>query len=511
VSAVLVIFYSTLLTGQAQIDKTTPKANAGIDLRVLAGDEVTLDGNGSSGTVLKSFWDFDDRNGIENESENLRTKHTYKKPGTYIATLTTTDKYGKVSWDKKIIEVLTPPTEGLNITDNFEGGYIGQTYRMGNTYRCHLLESASWTVRIDNCEGVTTTLKIFGFGKNNPAPLAITHYKDQTFSQNFRAVFSYEFGDQNWEVLKDAKYKYFPETESMEITAVFKKSPVYIGWSYLNTPSMLQSYLANLPNKKFLNIASVGKSVQGREIPMVTIGDPDIEKEMTVWITGGQHGMEVAGVSASEGLIDFLISDDPVAREARSKIEFKIIPLTNPDANARKLYRYNVHGIDLNRNWDSIDNGNGHDSPIAEPEVAEVKKTINSWVTEGKKRSIFIDIHDWDANGSVLLVSPIGDTNLDSPENKLFYQEITRKYLPYYTFYYNKPEPGSVDATGANASAWFHLNVPGNELSVLIEMGLHGLVEDPNLPQIPALPENIKYVGKQFAEMSLEYFNSSKK
>ena len=498
----IILLISISLHGYIQGQDKSPIADAGADLRIFAGEEVMLDGSGSRGTEVKAYWDFDDRDGVENEAERMIVKHTYKKPGVYIATLTVKNNLGNTSWDKKAIEVLTPVSEGLNITDNFEGGYIGQTYKLGSTYRCHLTKTLHWTVRIDNCENKPVTLRIYGFGKNMPVPLAITHYNDPTFTKEFKALYSYGFDSQEWEVLDDAEYKYIPKTETMEITAVFKKSPVYVGWSFIYTPYMLHRYLSSLPEKPFLNIEYIGKTVQGRDIPMVTIGEPDLKKDKAVWLLGGQHGFEVGGISSAEGMIDFLISDDPAAVEARSKIDFKILPLVNLDAHANKWYRFNAHGIDLNRNWDQGDLGHGHDSQVAEPEVAAVKKAISEWLEGDKKRSIAIDIHDWTALKPGVQFSTNREEIAKNLELKQFYDEIRKKYLPLSILYYTKQ-------TGTVAEDYFHNNVAGNELALTIEIGLAGLVPESNPAEIPAVPRNVKHIGKQLVKMCLEYFNSS--
>ncbi|MCK4967052.1 hypothetical protein KAS50_08470, partial [bacterium] len=210
-----------------------------------------------------------------------------------------------------------------------------------------------------------------------------------------------------------------------------------------------------------------------------------------------------------EGMIDFLISDDPAAVEARSKIDFKILPLINPDAHANKWYRFNAHGIDLNRNWDQGDLGHGHDSPVPEPEIAAVKTAVKKWMDKGKKRSIAIDIHDWEVAKCGIEFSPIGEKNIESPEIKLFYEVLREKYFPHTIFYYSKPKPGSFVATGANAPSYFNLNVPGNEISTTIEIGLGGWGPESNPAKIPAVPRNVKHFGEQLAKMCLEYFNSS--
>ena len=290
----------------------------------------------------------------------------------------------------------------------------------------------------------------------------------------------------------------------MEITAVFKKSPVYVGWSFIYTPYMLHSYLSGLPEKPFLNIEYIGKTVQGRDIPMVTIGEPGLKKDKAVWLLGGQHGFEVGGISSAEGMIDFLISDDPIAVEARSKIDFKILPLINPDAHANKWYRFNAHGIDLNRNWDQGDLGHGHDSPVAEPEVDAVMRAIGEWMEGDTKRSIAIDIHDWTALAPGVQFSTNSEEAVKNPEIKLFYDDIREKYLPLTILYYSEP-------MGMIAQDYFHNNVVGNELSMTIEIGLAGgWGHKSNPADVPAVPRNVRYIGKQLVKMCLEYFNLSK-
>ncbi len=237
---------------------------------------------------------------------------------------------------------------------------------------------------------------------------------------------------------------------------------------------------------------------------MVTVGEPGLKKDKAVWLLGGQHGFEVGGISAAEGMIDFLISDDPIAVEARSKIDFKILPLINPDAHANKWYRFNAHGIDLNRNWDQGDLGHGHDSPVAEPEVDAVMRAISEWMEGDTKRSIAIDIHDWTALAPGVQFSTNSEEAVKNPEIKLFYDEIREKYLPLTILYYSEP-------MGMIVQDYFHNNVVGNELSMTIEIGLAGgWGHKSNPADVPAVPRNVRYIGKQLVKMCLEYFNLSK-
>jgi murein tripeptide amidase MpaA len=56
-----------------------------------------------------------------------------------------------------------------------------------------------------------------------------------------------------------------------------------------------------------------------------------------------------------EGMIEFLISNDPLAVLLRTKFVFKLFPMVNPDGVVHGNYRTNLAGVDLNRVWDSVD------------------------------------------------------------------------------------------------------------------------------------------------------------
>jgi murein tripeptide amidase MpaA len=54
-----------------------------------------------------------------------------------------------------------------------------------------------------------------------------------------------------------------------------------------------------------------------------------------------------------EGITEALLEDSDSAKAVRSKFIYQIVPLMNPDAVHRGGYRYNMHDVDLNRNWDN--------------------------------------------------------------------------------------------------------------------------------------------------------------
>lgn len=107
-----------------------------------------------------------------------------------------------------------------------------------------------------------------------------------------------------------------------------------------------------------MQLSSLGRSVKGRDIWMVTLRDPSAPLELGA---GGpkrllylcrQHGHEPA---STEGALTFLAElvkaapDSPLAQDLRG-VTVYIVPMANPDGSEAFL-RHNAHNKDLNRDW----------------------------------------------------------------------------------------------------------------------------------------------------------------
>lgn len=80
------------------------------DLNLAFGDEVTLFAGGSAGaTPVKFIWDFDSRDGIQDDAEGQTVKHRFRTPGEFEVTLTAVDIYGlKAPYTTKIKVTVNP-------------------------------------------------------------------------------------------------------------------------------------------------------------------------------------------------------------------------------------------------------------------------------------------------------------------------------------------------------------------------------------------------------------------
>ena len=66
-----------------------------------------------------------------------------------------------------------------------------------------------------------------------------------------------------------------------------------------------------------------------------------------------QHPGETVSSFVMQGLLDYLVSDNPEAREIRKRYIVKLVPMVNPDGVIYGNFRCNLAGVDLNRKWDN--------------------------------------------------------------------------------------------------------------------------------------------------------------
>ncbi len=99
-----------------------------------------------------------------------------------------------------------------------------------------------------------------------------------------------------------------------------------------------------------VDIATIGKTVEGRELEIVRVGNPDAAHR--VLLRARAHPWEPGGNWVVEGLIQRLLRDDESAKRYLDTYCVYIMPIANKDGVARGRTRFNQLGSDLNRKWD---------------------------------------------------------------------------------------------------------------------------------------------------------------
>jgi dipeptidyl-peptidase 4 len=142
----------------------------------------------------------------------------------------------------------------------------------------------------------------------------------------------------------------------------------------------VNEFIAELARRSDLvHVSDIGKSVEGREIPLVIIADPPVKSaeearksgKPTILLLGGVHSGECDGKEALLMLTRELVLDgekgegEARAHELLKEIIVAIVPIYNPDGNERMSpdnrrgqvgpdemgIRENAQGLDLNRDF----------------------------------------------------------------------------------------------------------------------------------------------------------------
>lgn len=134
---------------------------------------------------------------------------------------------------------------------------------------------------------------------------------------------------------------------------------MYISHWYPYTYSDLKNFLAeNITKSKYEFVwkTELTKSLSGNPVEMLIITnfsstDAEIAERKAIIATARVHPGETNSSFIMQGMIKFMISDDPVAVKLRDTFVFKFVPMLNPDGVIVGNYWANLSGLDLNRVW----------------------------------------------------------------------------------------------------------------------------------------------------------------
>ncbi|MGE3800252.1 MAG: M14 family zinc carboxypeptidase [Candidatus Kapaibacterium sp.] len=140
-------------------------------------------------------------------------------------------------------------------------------------------------------------------------------------------------------------------------------------------------------NKYVEHVESIGKSVQGRDIWELKITATDrvqVRPRHTITIHARTHPHEIQSWWVCQHIIQFLISDDPLAAALREQCTFYIYPMYNPDGVNLMTTRYNANGVDLEREWDK---------PTPQVEAAALKRRYSELMNSAEPIEIALNLH----------------------------------------------------------------------------------------------------------------------
>ena len=156
---------------------------------------------------------------------------------------------------------------------------------------------------------------------------------------------------------------------------------IYFAYCYPYSFTQLDLYLSSLNHyKDILRFDEIGKSLEGNSLHMLIITNftdsfDELANKKSIIFTARVHPGESNGSYVIQGVLEYLLSNDPGAKNLRKNFIFKIVPMLNPDGVIRGNFRMNILGKDLNRMWDEPTE---ETCPTIFNTVKMIKKTLDS-------------------------------------------------------------------------------------------------------------------------------------
>ncbi|QKX17976.1 carboxypeptidase family protein [Microbulbifer sp. YPW1] len=192
--------------------------------------------------------------------------------------------------------------------------------------------------------------------------------------ENYRVCASYD--RHNWFRI-DAQY----DGKVLDFTVDLEQPSIYLAYFAPYSWERHLDLLAWAQSDERVQAETLGLTLDGREMTLLTVGNPDTAKQK-VWMIARQHPGETMAEWFVEGFLETLLDESNSA--ALSLLEdtvFYVVPNMNPDGSVRGHLRTNAAGANLNREWQSP-------SMERSPEVYLVRERMLA--TGG---DMFLDIH----------------------------------------------------------------------------------------------------------------------
>ncbi|MBN1476926.1 hypothetical protein JXA47_09245 [Candidatus Sumerlaeota bacterium] len=120
-----------------------------------------------------------------------------------------------------------------------------------------------------------------------------------------------------------------------------------------HTLAMHEAFRASVISDPRLTEEVIGTTAMGLPIRLWTITDPSTPSEgkRRVWVHAAVHPSETTAHFTAMGLVEFLLSGEPMADALLQSVIFNIVPMANPDGVSVGNYRTTSTSVELERQW----------------------------------------------------------------------------------------------------------------------------------------------------------------
>lgn len=184
----------------------------------------------------------------------------------------------------------------------------------------------------------------------------------------------------NWLPLEKTQITSSADGEQADIDVILSADPVWIAAQEIVTPVIYDAWNRKTANTTGIPFAALGSSLAG--LPIHAFDSNPAAREV-LFLVGRQHPPEVSGAIGFFAFAETIFGDSALAREFRARFRVIAIPLLNPDGVVGGNWRYNLAGIDLNRDW----------GLFTQPETQLVAVLLEELDASSSQLRMFIDFH----------------------------------------------------------------------------------------------------------------------
>ncbi len=192
--------------------------------------------------------------------------------------------------------------------------------------------------------------------------------------------------------------------------------------------------------------STIGLSGEGREFPRLRLAaEPSEEARPGVYFVARQHAGETPGSWLMDGILRFVASDAPEARECREQVDWWLAPFADLDGVVNGDYGKDALPWDFNRAWELL--------PMR-PEVHALQRDMRRFAQRTKPR-IVVDLHGPGHDGKDIYVHLPRD---ERPEEQ---KEAARSFVLHLMRQFPELNPEEVWKPTRYASRWNPLSTLG--------------------------------------------------
>jgi hypothetical protein len=252
--------------------------------------------------------------------------------------------------------------------------------------------------------------------------------------------------------------------------------------------SDLDRFLSAIKSIPLVQIKMIGRTVQGRELEIVRIGNPQAPRR--VFVRARAHPWEPGGNWVVEGLVQRLLQNDAEAQKFLRRYCVYVMPLANKDGVALGRTRFNLRGKDLNRNWDKPAD------PHLVPENHALEQWLETMIQSGQAPDLALELHN-DGGGRLHISRP------PVPELPQHLERMKRleQLLRQHTWFTEGSTEGTFRNSGTLGDGWlerYHIDAAVHEFNC---NWIAGLKDYPSAKHWQAY-------GQALATVFYEYFDS---